>query len=271
LLICGLIKFFQMIKMKTKEEIELLRANALLVSKTLAEVGRHIAPGVTTKALDKIAETFIRDHGAEPAFLGFEGFPASLCISLNSTVVHGIPSDETMKDGDLVSIDCGTRYKGFYGDSAYTFGVGELSVENKKLLRTTHDALFKGIEQAVSGNRIGDISFAVQSYVEQRGYAVVREMVGHGIGTKMHERPDVPNFGHRGRGKLLAEGMALCIEPMINAGGKAVYLDQDGWSLKTVDHKNSAHFELTVVVSAGKPEILSTYQFIDEYYNKYQT
>ena len=259
-----------MIKVKTGEEIDLLRENALLVSKTLAEVGRHIAPGVSTKTLDRIAETFIRDHGAEPAFLGYEDFPATLCISLNSTVVHGIPSDEELKEGDIVSVDCGTRYKGYCGDSAYTFGVGEISEENKTLLRITHDSLFKGIEKAVAGNRVGDISFAVQGYVEPYGYAVVREMVGHGIGTKIHEAPDIPNYGHRGRGKLLLDGMVICIEPMINAGGKAVYLDEDGWALKTTDKKNSAHFELTVVVKPGKPEILSTFHFIDEYNSKYQ-
>ena len=258
-----------MIKIRTAEEIELLRANALLVSKTLAEVGRHIAPGITTKSLDRIAETFIRDHGAEPAFLGYNKFPATLCISLNSTVVHGIPSDEVLKEGDVVSVDCGTRYKGFCGDSAFTFGVGELSNSNKTLLRVTHDALFKGIEQAISKNRVGDISNAVQSYVERYGFSVVREMVGHGIGTKIHESPDVPNFGRRGHGKLLSEGMVICIEPMINAGEKSVYLDEDGWSLKTEDQKNSAHFELTVAVRAGKPELLSTFNYIDEYY-KYQ-
>ena len=252
-----------MIRVRTGEEIELLRANALLVSQTLAEVGRHIKPGVSTKTLDTIAETFIRDHGAEPAFLGYEGFPAALCISLNSTVVHGIPSDEVLKEGDVVSIDCGTRYKGFCGDSAYTFGVGELSAENKELLRITYNSLFLGMETAVVGNRVGDISFAIQSYVEQNGYSVVREMVGHGIGTKLHEAPDVPNFGRRGSGKRLLDGMVICIEPMINAGSKAVYLENDGWSLKTSDHKNSAHFELTVVVRAGKPEVLSTFDYIN--------
>jgi methionyl aminopeptidase len=260
-----------MIKTRTGEEVELLRENALLVSKTLAEVGRHIKPGISTKTLNQIADTFIRDHGAEPAFIGYEGYPAALCISLNSTVVHGIPSDEVIKEGDMVSVDCGTRFKGFCGDSAYTFGAGELSEENKMLLRVTHDSLFKGIEQAFVGNRVGDISSAVQSYVEQFGFSVVREMVGHGIGTKIHERPDVPNFGRRGHGKLLAEGMVLCIEPMINAGGKEVYLDEDGWALKTADHKNSAHFELTVVVRAKKPEVLSTFNFIDEYNIKYKT
>jgi len=259
-----------MVKIRTEEEIALLRENALLVSKTLAEVGRHITPGITTKALDKIAETFIRDHGAEPAFLGYEGFPATLCISLNSAVVHGIPSDYALKEGDIVSVDCGTRYKGFYGDSAYTFGVGELSAEDNTLLRVTHDALFKGIAQAKAGNRVGDISAAVQGYVEQYGFSVVREMVGHGVGTKIHEAPDVPNFGRQGRGKLLAAGMVLCIEPMINAGSKSVYLEHDGWTLKTADHKNSAHFELTVVVRAGKPDILSTFDFIDKYHIKYQ-
>ena len=259
-----------MIKIRTGEEIELLRENALLVSKTLAEVGRHIAPGVSTKRLDQIAEAFIRDHGAEPAFLGFEGFPASLCISLNCTVVHGIPSDRALQEGDVVSIDCGTRYRGYYGDSAYTFGVGELSPQNKLLLRATHDALFKGIAQAVSGKRVGDISAAVQNHVEPLGFSVVRKMVGHGIGTQLHEKPDVPNYGHQGSGKKLSEGMVLCIEPMINAGSSSVYLEEDGWTLNTEDHKNSAHFELTVVVRAGKPEVLSTFDFIDEYKYKYQ-
>jgi len=251
-----------MIRVRTDEEIALLKENALLVSRTLAEVGRHIQPGVSTKTLDTIAERFIRDHGAEPAFLGYEGFPATLCVSLNSTVVHGIPSDEVLKEGDVVSIDCGTRYKGYCGDSAYTFGVGEISEENKKLLRITHDSLFKGIEKAVVGNRVGDISTAIQSYVESYGYSVVREMVGHGIGTKIHESPDVPNFGHRGCGKRLMDGMVICIEPMINAGGKEVYLGNDGWTLKTSDQKNSAHFELTAVVRRGKAEVLSTFDFI---------
>ena len=259
-----------MIKIRSGEEIELLRENALIVSKTLAEVGRHITPGISTKRLDQIAEAFIRDHGAEPVFLGYEGFPATLCISLNSTVVHGIPSDEVLQEGDIVSIDCGTRYKGYCGDSAYTFGVGELSPENTKLLHVTHDSLYKGIEQAYVGNRVGDISYAIQSYVEQLGYSVVRKMVGHGIGTKLHEHPDVPNFGHRGRGKLLSDGMVLCIEPMINAGEKDVFLDDDDWALKTEDHKNSAHFELTVVVRPKKPEVLSTFNFIDEYNIKYK-
>ena len=248
----------------------MLRENAILVSKTLAEVGRHIAPGVTTRALDKLAETFIRDHGAEPAFLGYDGFPAALCISLNNVVVHGIPSDYALKEGDVVSVDCGTRYKGYYGDSAYTFGVGELAPEDQKLLRVTHDALFNGIAQAITGNRIGDISAAVQNHVEQYGFSVVRKMVGHGIGAKLHEAPDVPNYGSQGRGKKLLNGMVLCIEPMINVGKSDVYLEQDGWTLQTADHKNSAHFELTVVVCGGEPEILSTFDFIDEYRNKYQ-
>jgi len=259
-----------MIRIRTVEEIALLRENAQLVSKTLAEVGRHIKPGVSTKRLDTIAETFIRDHGAEPAFLGYEGFPATLCISLNNTVVHGIPSNDVLHEGDIVSVDCGTRFKGYCGDSAYTFGVGELSAEDETLLRVTHDSLFKGIEQAVAGNRVGDISAAVQNHVEPLGFSVVRDMVGHGIGTKIHESPDVPNYGRRGHGKRLAKGMVLCIEPMINAGGKAVYLSRDGWALKTSDRKKSAHFELTVAIEAGRPEILSTFKWIDEYSSKYQ-
>ena len=259
-----------MIKIKSEEEIALLRENALIVSKTLAEVGKHIAPGVTTKALDKLAETFIRDHGAEPAFLGYNGFPASLCLSPNSVVVHGIPSDYALQDGDILSVDCGTRYKGYFGDSAFTFEVGQVSEEDKRLLRATHDSLFKGIEKAVAGNRVGDISSAVQDHVEALGFSVVREMVGHGLGSKLHEAPDVPNYGRKGQGKLLSEGMVICIEPMINAGRRGVFMERDGWTLKTADNKRSAHFELTVVIRAGKPEILSTFDFIANYRDKYQ-
>ena len=206
-----------MIKLKNAEEIELLRENALLVSRTLAEVGKHIKPGVTTLELDKIAETFIRDHGAEPAFLGYGGFPFTLCLSVNETVVHGFASDYRLKEGDIISVDCGTKMKGYYGDSAYTFPVGEISEENATLLRVTKESLFKGIEKAIVGNRMGDLSYAVQEHVESFGFSVVREMVGHGIGKKLHESPEVPNYGRRGDGKKLVEGMVICIEPMVNA------------------------------------------------------
>ena len=252
-----------MIRLKTEEEIEILRENALLVSKTLAEVGRHIAPGVTTLELNKIAETFIRDNGAVPAFLGYGGFPYTLCISVNDVVVHGFASDYRLAEGDIVSLDCGTYMKGFYGDSAYTFPVGEISPETEKLLRVTKESLYKGIEKAVHGNRMGDLSYAVQEHVEKAGFSVVREMVGHGIGTKLHESPEVPNYGRRGDGKKLTEGLVICIEPMVNAGARNVYLHDDGWTLSTTDKKKSAHYELMVVVKKGKPDVLSTFDFIE--------
>ncbi len=235
-----------------------------MVSKTLAEVGKHIVPGVTTMELDKIAENFIRDNGAEPGFLGYGGFPYSLCVSVNDVVVHGFPSDYKLREGDIVSIDCGTIYKGYYGDSAYTFPVGKISDENRQLLEITKESLYRGIAKAVVGNRIGDIGFAVQSFVEKHGYSVVREMVGHGIGKNMHEAPEVPNYGLPGKGKRLVEGMTICIEPMINAGGKAIYLHDNGWAISTADKKNSAHFELTVAITKEGPELLSTFDFIEK-------
>jgi methionine aminopeptidase, type I len=252
-----------MIRLKTDEEIEILRENGLLVSKTLAEVGKHIAPGVTTLKLDMIAERYIRDNGAEPGFLGYGGFPYTLCISVNDVVVHGFASDYRLKEGDIVSVDCGTIYKGFYGDSAYTFPVGEVSKETTELLMVTKESLYRGIAQAVKGNRIGDISYAIQNYVEGYGFSVVREMVGHGIGKKLHEAPEVPNYGRRGEGKKLQDGMVICIEPMINAGKRDVYLQDDGWTLSTVDEKNSAHFELTVAINGTTPQVLSTFEFIE--------
>ena len=252
-----------MVKPKTEEEIELMRENAVLVSKTLAEVGKHVAPGVTTLELNRVAETFIRDHGAIPSFLGYEGFPAALCISVNDTVVHGFPSDYVLKEGDIVSVDCGTLYKGYNGDSAYTFPVGEVDAETAELLRVTKESLYKGIEKAVDGNRIGDIGHAVQTYAESFGFSVVRELEGHGIGKHMHENPGVPNYGKQGRGAKLVDGMTICIEPMINAGTRGVYLAKNGWEVHTADRKNSAHYELTVVVRKGVPEILSTFEFIE--------
>ena len=253
-----------MVKPKTEEEIELLRENALIVSKTLAEVGKRVAPGVTTKELNKVAEDFIRDHGAIPSFLGFEGFPAALCMSVNDVVVHGFPPDYVLKEGDIVSVDCGTLYKGYNGDSAYTFPVGEVDAETRKLLDVTKASLYKGIEAAVAGNRIGDIGYAVQSYAESFGFSVVRELEGHGLGKEMHEQPGVPNFGTRGRGTKLVEGLVICIEPMINAGGRGVYLARNGWAVHTQDHRKSAHYELTVVVRKGKAEQLSTFDFIEK-------
>ena len=253
-----------MVKPKTEGEIELLRENAILVSKTLAEVGKAVAPGVTTKELNRVAETFIRDHGAIPSFLGFEGFPAAICVSVNDVVVHGFPSDYVLKEGDIVTADIGTLYKGYNGDSAYTFPVGDVTAETRKLLDVTKASLYKGIEAAVHGNRVGDIGHAVQSYAESFGFSVVRELEGHGIGTGMHENPGIPNYGRPGHGPRLVDGMVICIEPMINAGSKSVYLARNGWAVHTADHKNSAHFELTVVVRNGHAEQLSTFDYIEK-------
>ena len=253
-----------MIEPKTEEEIELLRENAIIVSKTLAEAGKAVAPGVTTKELNRVAETFIRDNGAVPSFLGFEGFPAAICASVNDVVVHGFPSDYVLKEGDIVSVDIGTKYKGYNGDSAYTFPVGEVDAQTARLLDVTKASLYKGIEAAVAGARTGDIGYAVQSYVESFGFSVVRELEGHGIGREMHENPGVPNFGRRGKGTHLVEGMTICIEPMVNAGSRAVYLDRNGWAVHTSDHSKSAHFELTVVVRKGRAEQLSTFDFIEK-------
>lgn len=253
-----------MIYLKTEEEIELLRENNLLVSATLAEVGKHIKPGVTTLELDKIAEEFIRSHGAVPGFLGYGGFPNTLCVSVNQQVVHGIPSNYALQEGDIVSVDCGTILKGFYGDSAYTFGVGEISEQNQQLLTVTKEALLKGVEQAVAGNRVGDISAAVQTHAEKYGYGVVRELVGHGLGRNMHEDPEVPNYGARGRGPLLKEGMVICIEPMINMGRKDVVFERDGWTVRTRDNKPSAHFEFAVAIRKGGADVLTDFSIIEK-------
>ena len=257
-----------MIYLKTEEEIELLRENNLLVSRTLAEVGRHIAPGVTTKELDTLAEDFIRSHGAVPAFLGYQGFPASLCISINEEVVHGIPSSKrVLREGDIVSVDCGTFMKGFVGDSAYTFAVGEVAEEVRQLMEVTKEALRKGTAQAKAGNRVGDISAAVQEYAESFGYGVVRELEGHGLGRKMHEAPGVPNYGARGRGPLLKQGMVICIEPMINMGTKAVVFERDGWTVTTRDRKPAAHFEYAVAVGKDGPDVLTDFSIIEQAIN----
>ncbi len=252
-----------MFKPKTEEEIELMRENGILVSKTLAEVGKVVAPGVTTAELNRVAETYIRDNGAIPSFLGFDGFPTAVCISVNDVVVHGFPSDYVLQEGDIVSVDCGTLYKGYNGDSAYTFAVGEVDAETRKLLDVTKASLYKGIEAAVAGNRTGDIGHAVQTYAESFGFSVVRELEGHGIGREMHEQPGVPNFGKQGKGTKLVPGMTICIEPMINAGSRGVYLARNGWAVHTSDHKKSAHYELTVVVRKGHAEQLSTFEFIE--------
>ena len=257
-----------MIPIKTDEEIEIQRQSSLLVGKTLAEVAKLIKPGVTTRELDQVAETFIRDHGAKPGFKGYGGFPATLCISVNDEVVHGIPGDRVLKDGDIASIDCGTFMNGFYGDSAFTFPVGEVNEETQKLLECTKESLYLAIEQAIAGKRIGDIGNAVQKYCEGFGYSVVRDLVGHGVGRNLHEKPEVPNYGRRGSGAKLKSGMVLAIEPMINLGRKEVSQDADGWTIRTADSTPSAHFEHNVAVRDGKADILSTFEYIEEVLNK---
>lgn len=251
--------------LKTRDEIELMRSANLLVGRTLAEVAKVIKPGVSTKYLDSIAEEFIRDNGATPAFLGYAGFPASLCVSVNDHVVHGIPSDKViLKEGDIVSVDCGTKLNGFTGDSAYTFAVGEISPEVRALLRTTKESLYVGIENAIAGKRVGDISSSIQQYCESRGYHIVRELEGHGIGREMHEGPGIPNFGRKGIGPVLQNGMCICIEPMVNIGSKNVVFESDGWTVRTKSRKPSAHFEHCIAIKDGKADILSSFDFIKE-------
>lgn len=253
-----------MIVYKTPEQIEGIRESALLVGKTLGEVGKHIKPGVTTQHLDDIAEQFIRDHNAIPAFKGYGGFPAALCISVNDVIVHGFPGSYVLKDGDIISVDCGTILNGFVGDSAYTFMVGEVKPEVKKLLEVTKESLYLGIEKCVVGNRTGDIGHAIQSYVEKHGYSVVRELCGHGVGIKLHEKPDVLNYGKPGTGAILKEGMVIAIEPMINLGSKNVKFEKDGWTVRTKDGSPSAHFEHDVAIGTTKPDILSSFDFINQ-------
>jgi len=257
-----------MLYLKTDVEIGLLRESNLLVSKTLAEVASVIKPGITTLYLDNIAEMFIRDNGATPAFKGYGGFPNTLCTSVNEEVVHGIPSKYLLRDGDIVSVDCGVILNGWYGDSAFTFAVGEISGDVKRLLDFTRESLEDGVKEAVAGNRVGDISFAVQSKAESGGYSVVRELVGHGLGKKLHETPEVPNYGKRGTGPKMEKGLVICIEPMINFGKKETIQMRDGWTIKTMDGKPSAHFEYAVAVDKGKADVLTTFKFIDEVLNK---
>jgi methionyl aminopeptidase len=257
-----------MIYIKTDAEVELLRESNLLVSRTLAEVAGHIRPGVTTLELDRIAETFIRDNGALPGFKGYSGFPNTLCTSVNDEVVHGIPSSYTLKDGDIISVDCGVIVNGYYGDSAYTFTVGEVKPEIMRLIEYTRASLEAGAKEAVTGNRVGDISHAVQEKAESGGFSVVRTLVGHGIGRHLHEGPEVPNFGKRGTGTRLERNLVICIEPMINMGTKNTRVLSDGWTVRTGDGKPSAHFEYAVAVRDGKPDLLTTYEFIEEVLNK---
>ena len=257
-----------MIYIKTDAEVEFLRESNQLVSKTLAELAGHIRPGVTTLRLDAIAEEFIRDHGALPAFKGYGGFPNTLCTSVNDEVVHGIPSGYELKEGDIISVDCGVILNGWYGDSAYTFAVGEVKPEIIRLMEYTRASLEAGVREAVAGNRIGDISHAVQSKAESGGYSVVRTLVGHGIGKHLHEGPEVPNFGRRGSGTRLERNLVICIEPMINMGTKNTRVQGDGWTVRTGDGKPSAHFEYAVAVREGSADLLTTYEFIEEVLKK---
>ncbi|HET6228013.1 MAG TPA: type I methionyl aminopeptidase [Bacteroidia bacterium] len=249
---------------KTKEEIELIRESSLLVAKALAEVAKVIKPGITTLALDKVAYEFIKDNNAIPAFLNFNGFPNSLCISVNSQVVHGIPGKYELKNGDIVSVDCGVLKNKFYGDSAYTFPIGEVKPEILKLLQVTKESLYKGIEMAVAGKRIGDVGEAIQSHAESNGFSVVRELVGHGVGKNLHEAPEVPNYGKKGSGLKLEEGLVIAIEPMINLGKKGVTQENDGWTIRTVDNLASAHFEHTLAIGKDKADVLSSFEYIEE-------
>lgn len=256
--------------LKTDDEIELMRRANRLVGSTLAEVCKNIKPGVTTLKLDKIAEEFIRDHGAIPTFKNFPNpygnpFPASICTSVNETVVHGIPSDSViLKEGDIVSVDCGTLLDGFNGDSAYTFCVGEVSDEVKQLLKVTKESLYKGVGVAVHGCHVGDIGAVVQDYCEANGYGVVRELTGHGIGREMHEEPSIPNYGRRGNGPMLKAGMCIAIEPMITLGERHVWMLPDKWSIVTRDGKPAAHFEHTIAIYKGKAEILSSFEEVEQ-------
>lgn len=254
-----------MILIKTAEEIELLRQSNQLVSKTLAELAKFIKPGVSTESLDKIAEAFIRDHGAVPGFLGYQEYPKTLCTSLNSEVVHGIPSEKViLQEGDQLSVDCGVVKDGFYGDTAFSFEVGDVNADVRRLLNVTRECLQKGVEQAVEGKRIGDVGHAIQQHAESNGYTVVREMVGHGLGRHLHEAPEVPNYGRRGTGPKLKKGMVICIEPMINMGRRQISQDSDGWTIRTADNKPSAHFEWAVAIDKGEADVLSTFSYIDE-------
>jgi len=256
------------INYRSAEEIELIRESSLLVSKTHAEIAKVIRPGIKTIELDKLAETFIRDNGGVPAFLNYNGFPYSLCISLNNQIVHGFPNQHVLVEGDLVSVDCGVVKNKYYGDSAYTFAIGEVSEQTKLLMQVTKECLQLGIEKAIAGLRIGDIGSAVQEHAEKHNFGVVKELVGHGVGTKLHEKPEVPNYGKRGSGIKLEEGMVIAIEPMINAGRAGVRFWDDGWTVSTIDGKVSAHYEHTVAISKGKADVLSTFDYVEEILNK---
>jgi len=253
-----------MIHYKTSEEIELIKESAEILGRVHAEIAKLVKPGAKTSDMDELAEEFIRDHGGVPSFLNYNGFPYTLCVSPNEQVVHGFPSDEKLQEGDILSIDCGVLFQGFHSDSAYTYPIGEVSTENMQLLKVTKESLYKGIEKAVVGNRIGDISYAIQAHVEEYGYTVVRELVGHGVGRDLHESPEVPNYGKRGRGAKLKEGMVIAIEPMINLGTKDVVQENDGWTIRTKDRAASAHYEHTIAIMKDQAEVLTTHEYIEE-------
>lgn len=258
----------RMIHLKTEKEIDIIKQSSLIVGKTLAEVAKLIQPGVTCKTLDKVAEEYILESEAIPSFKGYHGYPSTLCISVNDVVVHGIPGNYELQNGDIVSVDCGAKKNGFHADYAYTFQVGEVAKEVQMLCERTKESLYKGIEQAKEGNRIGDIGNAIQSYVEGFGYSVVRELIGHGVGKNLHEKPDVPNYGQKGSGPKIKKGMVFCIEPMINLGLKYIQMDQDKWTIRTYDGKPSAHFEHMVAIRETGTEIISTYKYIEEVLTK---
>ncbi|KEO75021.1 type I methionyl aminopeptidase [Anditalea andensis] len=253
-----------MIHYKTSDEVQLIKNSAEILGKAHGEVAKHVKEGVKTSYLDKIAEEFIRDHQGVPTFKGYNGFPASLCISVNEVVVHGFPSGYVLKDGDIISIDCGVFHQGFHSDCAYTYPVGEVSPQVLSLLKTTKESLYLGIEQAVFGNRIGDIGHAIQKFVEAKGYTIVRELVGHGLGKSLHEAPEVPNYGKKGSGQKLNDGVVIAIEPMVNLGTRNVVQERDGWTIRTADRKPSAHYEHTIAIFEDRTEILTTHQYIEE-------
>jgi methionyl aminopeptidase len=253
-----------MIHYKTSEEVEKIKQSADILGRAHGEIAKHVKKGVKTSFLDKVAEEFIRDHGAVPSFKGYNGFPSSLCISVNEVVVHGFPSEYELKDGDIISVDCGVFHQGFHSDSAYTYPIGEVPPSVLALLRATRDSLYLGIDQAIFGNRIGDIGHAIQKFVEAKGYTVVRELVGHGLGRKLHEAPEVPNYGKRGSGPLLKQGMVIAIEPMINLGTRNIVQEKDGWTIRTADRKPSAHYEHTIAIFEDRTEVLTTHKYIEE-------
>ncbi|ANQ51007.1 type I methionyl aminopeptidase [Flammeovirga sp. MY04] len=255
-----------MVYYKTEEEIELMRVSADLLGRTHGEIAKNIKEGVSLSAIDKIAHDFIMDNGAHPSFLNYNGFPNTLCMSLNDVIVHGIPSDYELKSGDVISIDCGVLLNEFHSDSAYTYPVGDVDPEVMKLLKVTKESLYKGIDACKVNNRIGDVSFAVQQHAEMHGYGVVRELVGHGLGRHLHEKPEVPNYGKRGRGLKIKDGLVIAIEPMINLGTRAITQDNDGWTIRTRDRKPSAHYEHTVAIVNGETEVLTTFKYIEEVY-----